>query len=777
MAQDLVLSEARRLHAEGFAIHWLHSKSKRPIEAGWTSGPRKTWAELLKSYRPGMNVGVRLGGASKIKDNFLAVVDVDVKSKSEAHGKEVLSAIRKAFNGHTLPVVFSGRGNGSRHYYALTPTPVRPFKAMQSVDIVKVHMPSAQASKRELSTLTPQEIKGGIRLRAAWEISVMGEGQQVVLPPSTHPDSGRPYTWRRAFNVATANGADVIENLKPSTIPERVVAVAGDQGKRGPKTVDDFAIELVELSWLPIDKKMRAMIVVGTGVEDRSSMLLPAARALYKAGCNTNEVLTVLTDPANYLGGCAYDHAKTRDRTRAARWLYKYTVAKIEKQEVASIVFAEPIEAAKELSGDEIKAEQKAYDAARDWRDDLKLSKNDGILPTLNNVLLIMENEGKPDLMVRDLFANRDTFKRLAPWGAKAGELVTDGDAVDAKAWLGKSFNFEPPKTTIEDAFDHLARKNSYDPVKVWLEALPEWDGVGRVDTWLANHFEAGKDEPEYLAQVFRKWLSAMVIRVYNPGAKFDWLPIFEGHQGFGKSSFGRILVGDKYFLDQLPNLADKDAALALQGIWAVEFGELATFRKNELEIVKGFVTRTIDKVRPPYGRRTIESARRCVFFGTTNKEKYLRDETGNRRFKPVQVGRLDFEQLHEDRDQLFAEALWCVKTGFENVRSLELDGAAKIYEGKIQNIKMVEDDADLMVETLKDFFEAQLTMPENERFNFKKFKLSDLFIGGTPTAPPLKNWKYDSRNMQFAGRCMKLLGAAKFESGGRNYWKLLKID
>ena len=147
---------------------------------------------------------------------------------------------------------------------------------------------------------------------------------------------------------------------------------------------------------------------------------------------------------------------------------------------------------------------------------------------------------------------------------------------------------------------------------------MPPWDETPRIDTWLKRNFEAQGDD-EYLAQVFRKWLCAMVIRAYEPGAKFDWMPIFEGEQGVGKSSFGRMLCGDKYFLDWLPDLMNKDSALALQGIWAVEMGELASFRKNEIEAVKAFLTRTVDKVRPPYGERWLESKRRCVFFGTTN--------------------------------------------------------------------------------------------------------------------------------------------------------------
>lgn len=80
MRSDLVLGEARRLHALGFAIIWLRPRSKIPVESGWTTGPRKAWEYLEKTYRAGMNVGVRLGTPSKINGKYLSVIDVDVKN-------------------------------------------------------------------------------------------------------------------------------------------------------------------------------------------------------------------------------------------------------------------------------------------------------------------------------------------------------------------------------------------------------------------------------------------------------------------------------------------------------------------------------------------------------------------------------------------------------------------------------------------------------------------------------------------------------------------------
>ncbi len=383
---------------------------------------------------------------------------------------------------------------------------------------------------------------------------------------------------------------------------------------------------------------------------------------------------------------------------------------------------------------------------------------------------MILKNQIDENVVKRDLFAYRDTYDCDTPWGGVKDAIIGDDDVAKIKYWLGVHFRFEPTDSVISDALTVLACQNAYDPVKDLLDGLPVWDQKPRLDTWLTNHFEA-QGAPEYLAQVFRKWMFAMVLRVYQPGAKFDWMPIFEGTQGIGKSSFGRLLVGDRYFLDWLPNLNDKDSALSLQGMWGVEMGELSQFRRNELENIKAFITRTVDKLRPPYGRRLIESPRRCVFFGTTNRETYLTDETGNRRFKPIVVGNLDFTALRRDRVQLFAEAKWLYDQKIESEMTLELTGEAKIFERKIHHEKMVEDDSNAMLESMRDFVEKV----DQKRVNFdlQKFRVMDLFEG----VGPLARWKPENRNLMFAAKMLKKLGADSRFVKGRKTWRVGGLD
>ena len=725
-----VLNEAARLHALGFAVIWIRPKSKIPVEAGWTTGPRKDLQYLKATYREGMNLGVRLGTPSKIGNYYLAVIDVDVRNPKF---KDVAVRYAKSLlpPGVVAPVVFSGRGNGSRHYYVLTR---EPFK-----------------------TVTPRKVKD------AFEVALYSNGRQVVLPPSIHPETGNEYRWG---NPSAFDAPIPLVNFD-AVLSEGGASSRAENSTQAPK-LEDFRISPVELAWLPISKQVLEAIRDGKNVSDRSGYLLKASSALISAGLTENEVLTVLTNPKTFLGQCAYEHAKTSSRKRAAEWVYRYTFKKVEAERSPGVFKDLAVPEPRKLSKEEQQAQANEFREDRPWTQDIIYTQAGIPQKLIQNVVTVISGVAGPEVIQRDEFTYRDTYSYDTPWRGKKGEVVSDDDVDEIRYWLGKNFKFEPTENVVSSALIVLARGNAYDPVKQMLDELPEWDGVERLNGWLKDNFEAEGDE-EYLAQVFRKWMVAMVMRVYRPGAKFDWMPIFEGAQGVGKSSFGRLLVGDKYFLDWLPPLHDKDSSLSLQGIWAVEMGELSQFRRNELETIKAFITRTVDKMRPPYGKRLIESPRRCVFFGTTNRETYLIDETGNRRFKPVVVGRLNFKALRRDRIQLFAEARHLFVTGKETERSLEITGAARTFERALHHEKMVEDDSNTMEEQMQDFIEKVKKGDVN--FDLKAFRILDLFSG----SGPFGGWRKENRNLQFAGKMLRRIGATMTKNHGVRRWKVDK--
>jgi predicted P-loop ATPase len=279
------------------------------------------------------------------------------------------------------------------------------------------------------------------------------------------------------------------------------------------------------------------------------------------------------------------------------------------------------------------------------------------------NILLALQTE--PDLkgafaydemlrtevLLRPLFGNDPNFK-VRP--------VTDTDVTAVQVHL-QWFGFPRlGKDTTHQAIDKCARENSFHPIRHYLNGM-EWDGFERLPEWLSTYL--GAEQSDYTAGIGTMFLTGMIARIMRPGCKMDYMPVLEGDQGTFKSSACGILAGD-YFSDHLPNLSNKDASLHLRGKWLVEVAELRAYSRAAVDEFKEFLVREIDRYRPPWGRKDVHEPRQCCFIATTNKEVYLRDETGNRRFWPIKVGKIDLDSLHRDRDLLFAEAVWRFKNG-----------------------------------------------------------------------------------------------------------------
>ena len=210
----------------------------------------------------------------------------------------------------------------------------------------------------------------------------------------------------------------------------------------------------------------------------------------------------------------------------------------------------------------------------------------------------------------------------------------------------------------LDNALMLVSAQNRINDVKQYLQGLT-WDGVKRLDTLLSEYL--GAEDTAYTRAVMRKSLCAAVGRAVTGGIKYDYMPIFTGPQGIGKSTFLRIL-GKDWFSDSLTTFEGKEAAELIQGTWINEIGELSAFTKQETQVIKQFLSKTDDIYRAAYGRRTDKYPRRCVFFGTSNDSEFLKDATGNRRFWPVDVGvhpakKSVWDQLPLEVDQIWAEA------------------------------------------------------------------------------------------------------------------------
>ncbi len=229
-----------------------------------------------------------------------------------------------------------------------------------------------------------------------------------------------------------------------------------------------------------------------------------------------------------------------------------------------------------------------------------------------------------------------------------------DADSIRAANWLQHE-RIQVGKETAHQAVLTAALGHPFHPIRDYLTSLV-WDSEPRIDYWLTTHL--GASWSDYVAAVSSRFLISAVARAFHPGSKVDTCLILEGEQGKLKSTALSILFGPSWFTDELPDIRKKDAMIQLLGIWAVELAELDALEGVAVSSIKKFISRSIDRFRPPWGTHAVNVPRGCVFAATVNHSTYLKDETGGRRFWPVKTGHIDRHALAADRDQLWAEAV-----------------------------------------------------------------------------------------------------------------------
>ena len=323
------------------------------------------------------------------------------------------------------------------------------------------------------------------------------------------------------------------------------------------------------------------------------------------------------------------------------------------------------------------------------------------------NCLLILKQDPALKGKIRlDEFAHRLVVIDDLPWrGKDETPYWTDTDDACLRNYFATKYLIKG-KGIIDDALQEVTLGNKFHPVREYLTGLT-WDGECRVDTLFIDYI--GAEDTDYIRAVTRKWMCGAVARVMTPGVKFDTAIVLYGAQGLGKSLILERL-GRKWFNNSLVDIKTKDALEQIQGSWIVELAELAPTCKNDNEIVKAFISRTTDRFRSPYGKRTEEYPRQCVFAGSTNNLMFLKDRTGNRRFWPI-TGDKDrktknsWDITPDIIDQLWAEAYYY----WSNGESLVLEGD---LEEEALRIQLSHTEGGELVGLIEEYLE--MLLPEN---------------------------------------------------------------
>lgn len=216
------------------------------------------------------------------------------------------------------------------------------------------------------------------------------------------------------------------------------------------------------------------------------------------------------------------------------------------------------------------------------------------------------------------------------------------------------------PQSMLSDYIKLLADRNAYNPVTDWITSVP-WDGTSRLRALYDTVGTSG--DPVLRDKLLFRWLLSAVAAVFMPhGFESHGALVFSGDQGQGKTKWFKRLVPewlhDVLLVGAILDPNNKDTVTNAVSHWMVEIGELdATFRKADIARLKSFITNAVDKIRRPYDRIESEYSRRTVFFASVNEERYLVDDTGNRRWWTIAVTSIDYSHSI-DMQQVWAECL-----------------------------------------------------------------------------------------------------------------------
>jgi predicted P-loop ATPase len=304
-----------------------------------------------------------------------------------------------------------------------------------------------------------------------------------------------------------------------------------------------------------------------------------------------------------------------------------------------------------------------ADDTNEDWRTKLTyMPRSKELENNVWNLMLIFSNDPDFQNFAYKELANRVQVTGEVPWKRpNDNSFWRDADTAQLKAMIDVRY-LAFSSRNHDVCFSKITDDRRFHPIRDYLDALPPWDGVPRLETLFVRCLQA--DDTPYVRAITRKAFAAAVARIYRPSTKFDSVIVFDGVQGIGKSTLFKDLVGEQYYSEtlSLTDMNDKTAAEKLQGFWIVEIGEFAGMKKADIEKVKSFLSTSDDKYRPSYGKTVESHPRQCVIVGTVNGERgYLRDITGNRRFWIVKVRQEEqvkkWEFTPEERNQIWAEA------------------------------------------------------------------------------------------------------------------------
>lgn len=767
-----VLTAIVPLREAGFALHWLRPRDKAPVLKGWSESPVLSVEQLRATHQPRANLGVRLGEPSQLESGlYLHVFDLDIRIPDLAdEAWEAFAELFPDVDPDTLPAVQSGSGGESRHLYFAT---TKPFFSKKLAVSEGKHRRFDRRAGREVWSYDWEIELFGSGKQVAMPPSIHPESRKPYIW-LREPELGEfdpipsiPAEAIEALQVAETSVYE-FETREPLTFKsgqmERELDAlpiarlddyhdwvtlgqalhhqfgGSDEGlelwvqhsKRSDKFDGD--LKTIKRKWRGFGKNRRKPVTMATirswFQEARLEAFVSDFDDLddFQDAPETPETGGNADTEDDFLDGSDFDDLDDDDDD-----FDDLVTAKSDDDDFSAFDVSE--------------SEQAAMDkrkATMAWMSLLATTKDgDGFATNLHNVELIVRNDDRlVGLPALNEFT-QETVQRISP-GSKpnkrknaakqtrqlGGRIWDVSDPLNGEIWSSardyaiRSI-LEAPQTQggygikvtdrdLKAATVLAAWDNSFHPVREYLSGL-KWDGTCRVETLFIDYL--GVEDNAYTRSVARLMLVAGVARVFEPGCKWDYAVILEGAQGKGKSTFIRYL-GRHWFSELEGDFHNgKELVEKMQGSWLLEMPELSGFNRADVRSIKAFISRQVDKVRLAYEARATEFPRQCILIGSTNDREYLKDDTGGRRFLPIEcsVDSIDNRRLKKNVDQLWAEAYAL----YVAMRAEEPDGELPLYltddvaaseAARLQEMRRVESADDALVGKISAWLDRPIT-------------------------------------------------------------------
>lgn len=655
-----------------------------------------TEADLRRRMQPDMNIGIRLGAPSEVgKRRWVYGIDCDCRTERDAD--DAWGALLAIFpDAEKWPRVKSGSGGPSFHVYFTSDAIFRAINLARSAEKVTVETADGPAQK------------------SRWEIDFFGTGKQMVLPPSIHPDTGKPYRWFDGDEPGSW-----VDDL-PFV---RQTVIAPLFARRTNKRRVDHPVEPVENLLDILDAKVYDNEADGLPYDEWLNVVF-AVKQEYDGTDHFDEAFQALEEWSQRSDKHdqrrfeeVWDHART-DRPDAI------TLGTLKKKAAPELVEKRQRRIVSGMEDERTPEEKSGEATGREWTRSLKRNDVGEVENNAENRLRVLtREEAFADLVWAE---EEQTPMWRRPEGPVHPDLrgLTFGERRSLPYDRGSHyqvlqicFSRTPYSMTtvrkeeINDSVILATQKRPWFRIRE-LVTQEKWDGRKRVETLLQDYL--GVKDSAYARDVSRLLVLGPMCRVLWRGVKVDYAPILQGPQGSGKDRFLELLctfADDEclYTASSFDPTKPAEYVQAIRGKLIVHLAEMATFRRTSNEQMKTFLTEHEDTARLSYEAIARTYRRLCIFvFSVNERGGYLTDSTGNRRFLPVELGDpkpgedgrptaylREFAELETDRAQIWAEAYEMAMREADKqggrVREILLSPEGLKTARRLQNEKMAE--------------------------------------------------------------------------------------